>query len=88
MRKMEKPDCSWCVASFLTYFPAHSTQPASTAHCNIAFGELIINFPDNYISESIETVISVLIDMLGSVPHIDFDQSLSWQGRNNHTKSM
>jgi phosphatidylinositol 4-kinase len=60
---------------------AQRTQPVSMAHCNIAFGELVINFPDDHISENIETLIPVLVDMLDSVPNIDFDQCLSWQGR-------
>ena len=58
-----------------------STQPASAAHCNIAFGELVINFSDDHISQRIDTIIPVLVDLLNSVAHIDFDQSLSWQGR-------
>ncbi|KIM79615.1 hypothetical protein PILCRDRAFT_10123, partial [Piloderma croceum F 1598] len=64
---------------FLNFASAQRTQPVSTAHCNIAFGELVINFSDDHISENIETLIPVLVDMLDSVPNIDFDQCLSWQ---------
>jgi hypothetical protein len=82
MQKSQRQGCSWCVVTrFRLYTSAELTQPASAAHCNITFGELVINFPDDYISESINTVIPVLIDMLGSVPNINFDQCLSWQGQ-------
>ncbi|KZP21149.1 hypothetical protein FIBSPDRAFT_788486 [Athelia psychrophila] len=54
-------------------------MPASTAHCNIAFGEMVINFPKDHIENNIQTVIPVLVEMLGSVPVVNFDQCLSWQ---------
>ncbi|KAJ3734042.1 hypothetical protein DFJ43DRAFT_1065841 [Lentinula guzmanii] len=54
-------------------------MPASRVLCNIAFGELVVSFPDNYISENIDTIMPALIDVLRDVPHIDFDQCLSWE---------
>ncbi|KIK08174.1 hypothetical protein K443DRAFT_35139, partial [Laccaria amethystina LaAM-08-1] len=53
---------------------------ASRVHCNIAFGELVVNFPEAHISNSIDTVMPALIDILRDVPFIDFDKSLSWEG--------
>ncbi|KAL0581133.1 Phosphatidylinositol 4-kinase stt4 [Marasmius crinis-equi] len=54
-------------------------MPASRAHCNIAFGEMVANFPESYITEAIDTLMPVLIDILRDVPNIDFDKSLSWE---------
>lgn len=48
------------------------------AHCNIAFGELVANFPDKHIADHINTLIPVLMDLLRDVPHVDFDRCLSW----------
>ncbi|ESK94184.1 phosphatidylinositol 4-kinase [Moniliophthora roreri MCA 2997] len=54
-------------------------MPASRAHCNIAFGELVVNFPDSHIAKTVDTLMPVLIDVLRDVPYIDFDRSLSWE---------
>ncbi|KAJ3814722.1 hypothetical protein F5876DRAFT_72711 [Lentinula aff. lateritia] len=54
-------------------------MPASRVLCNIAFGELIVNFTDAHISENVDTLLPVLIDVLRDVPHIDFDKCLSWE---------
>ncbi|KAG5638986.1 hypothetical protein H0H81_008207 [Sphagnurus paluster] len=54
-------------------------MPASRVHCNIAFGELIVNFPDDHINQSIEVLVATLVDILKDVPFIDFDRCLSWQ---------
>ncbi|KAG6889834.1 hypothetical protein C0995_014311 [Termitomyces sp. Mi166 len=51
----------------------------SRVHCNIAFGELIINFPESHIKDSINILMPVLVDILNDVPFIDFDKCLSWQ---------
>ncbi|KAF8969865.1 hypothetical protein BDZ97DRAFT_1937223 [Flammula alnicola] len=51
---------------------------ATRVHCSIAFGDLVVDFPNSHITDSIDTVISVLIDILRDVPFIDFDTSLSW----------
>ncbi|KAE9409758.1 hypothetical protein BT96DRAFT_962286 [Gymnopus androsaceus JB14] len=59
--------------------PQRVFMPASRVHCNIAFGELVVNFPDSHISENIDTLMPVLIDVLRDVPHIDFDKCLSWE---------
>ncbi|KAL4260020.1 PI3/PI4-kinase family protein [Pleurotus pulmonarius] len=53
-------------------------MPASRVHCNIAFGELVANFPDKYTRENIGTLIPALVEILGDVPFIDFDKCLSW----------
>lgn len=55
-------------------------QPASRVHCNIAFGELVVNFPDVHIADAIDTLMPALIDVLRDVPFIDFDRCLSWEG--------
>ncbi|KAF9265698.1 hypothetical protein L218DRAFT_986377 [Marasmius fiardii PR-910] len=52
---------------------------ASRAHCNIAFGELVSNFPESHVTASIDTLMPVLIDILRDVPNVDFDKSLSWE---------
>ena len=49
-------------------------------HCNIAFGELVVNFSDSHICDSIDTIMPVLIDILNDIPYTDFDRSLSWDG--------
>ena len=41
---------------------------------------MVINFPEDHIAQNIDTVVPVLVEMLSSVPLVDFDQSLSWQG--------
>jgi len=55
-------------------------KPASRVHCNIAFGELVVNFPDAHIASTIDTLMPALIDVLRDVPYIDFDRCLSWEG--------
>ncbi|KAK7038059.1 hypothetical protein R3P38DRAFT_3311292 [Favolaschia claudopus] len=52
---------------------------ASRVHCNIAFGELVVNFPETYIESAIDTLMPALIDVLRDVPYIDFDKCLSWE---------
>lgn len=49
-------------------------------HCNIAFGELVVNFPESQIKDTIDTLMLALIDILKEVPLTDFDECLSWQG--------
>ncbi|KIJ69126.1 hypothetical protein HYDPIDRAFT_23983 [Hydnomerulius pinastri MD-312] len=48
------------------------------AHCNIAFGELVVNFPEEHIHNQIDTLITSLVDVLRDAPHIEYDQCLSW----------
>lgn len=55
-------------------------QSASRVHCNIAFGEMVVNFPTVQLDKSIEPMMSALLDILRDVPFIDFDPSLSWHG--------
>jgi hypothetical protein len=55
-------------------------QPASRVHCSIAFGELVVNFPEIHVTNNIDSVVPVLIDILRDVPFIDFDKCLSWEG--------
>ena len=45
-----------------------------------AFGELVVNFSDSHISDSVDTIIPVIIDLLFNIPFTDFDRSLSWDG--------
>ncbi|GLB34718.1 putative PI3 PI4-kinase family protein [Lyophyllum shimeji] len=52
---------------------------ASRVHCNIAFGELVVNFPDDHIKKNIDVLMPALLDVMNDVPFIDFDQCLSWQ---------
>ncbi|KAF7311374.1 hypothetical protein MKEN_01039300 [Mycena kentingensis (nom. inval.)] len=52
---------------------------ASRVHCNIAFGELVVNFPHVHIDNAIDTLMPALMDVLRDVPYIDFDKCLSWE---------
>ncbi|KAF7295444.1 hypothetical protein MIND_01084200 [Mycena indigotica] len=52
---------------------------ASRVRCNIAFGELVVNFPQVHIDNAIDTLMPALIDVLRDVPYIDFDKCLSWE---------
>lgn len=52
----------------------------SRVHCNIAFGEVVVNFPEAHIVETLDSIVPVLIDILRDVPYIDFDRCLSWEG--------
>ncbi|KAG7092795.1 hypothetical protein E1B28_009114 [Marasmius oreades] len=54
-------------------------MPASRAHCNIAFGELVSNFSESHITEAVDTLMPILIDILRDIPNVDFDKSLSWE---------
>ncbi|CAK5277296.1 unnamed protein product [Mycena citricolor] len=51
----------------------------SRVHCNIAFGELVVHFPEAQIANAIETLMPALIEVLRDVPYIDFDKCLSWE---------
>lgn len=55
-------------------------QSASRIHCNIAFGELVVNFPESHINNAIGTLMPALMDILKDVPFIDFDTCISWHG--------
>ncbi|KAI5900497.1 uncharacterized protein SCHCODRAFT_01055286, partial [Schizophyllum commune H4-8] len=55
-------------------------MPATRVHCNIGFGELVINFPDSRIASSIDTILPTLIGIVKEIPRVDFDKSLYWQG--------
>ncbi|KAG8217643.1 hypothetical protein J3R82DRAFT_5796 [Butyriboletus roseoflavus] len=48
------------------------------AHCNIAFGDMVVNLPEKHVRDEVDTLITVLVDVLDDAPHIDYDQSLSW----------
>lgn len=71
--------CSWLCRK---YDPTSdcSWQPATRVHCNIGFGELVINFPDGRIASSIDTILPTLIGIVKEIPRVDFDKSLYWQG--------
>ncbi|PFH54176.1 hypothetical protein AMATHDRAFT_52986 [Amanita thiersii Skay4041] len=51
---------------------------SSSAHCNVAFGDMIVNFPGDYIEGRLEIVLPILVDLLTDIPRIDFDRNLSW----------
>ncbi|KAI9571413.1 hypothetical protein HD554DRAFT_2187155 [Boletus coccyginus] len=48
------------------------------AHCNIAFGEMVVNLPESHVRDEVDTLITVLVGVLDDAPHIDYDQPLSW----------
>ncbi|KAG8904073.1 phosphatidylinositol-4- kinase [Tulasnella sp. 403] len=48
---------------------------ASRVHCNIAFGELAHNVPQNHATNCI----TILVDILRDIPFIDFEYSLAWE---------
>ncbi|KAF8891248.1 hypothetical protein BD779DRAFT_1514119 [Infundibulicybe gibba] len=54
-------------------------MPASRVHCNIAFGELVVNFSDAHIAGTLDTIIPALVDILTDIPYILFDKCLSWK---------
>lgn len=45
----------------------------------IAFGELIMHYPDERIRDQEDTLTNALLAILRDAPHIDYDRSLSWQ---------
>ncbi|KAL4067760.1 hypothetical protein J3A83DRAFT_4359655 [Scleroderma citrinum] len=49
------------------------------ALCNIAFGELVVHFPDERIREQKGALIDSLLAVLRDAPHIDYDRSLAWE---------
>jgi phosphatidylinositol 4-kinase len=55
-------------------------QSEASAHCNIAFGELVADFPVEHIFNYIDTLIPVSADVLRDVPRVEFDRCLSWDG--------
>ncbi|KAG9318617.1 hypothetical protein JVU11DRAFT_710 [Chiua virens] len=48
------------------------------AQCKIAFGEMVITLPENHVQDQVDTLLTVLLDILDDLPHIDYCQSLSW----------
>ncbi|KAF9227759.1 hypothetical protein BS17DRAFT_726240 [Gyrodon lividus] len=48
------------------------------AQRNIAFGDLVVNFPEGHIHNQLDTLISALVDSLRDAPQLDYDQCLSW----------
>lgn len=48
------------------------------AHCNIAFGEHVANLAEVHIRRQKDSLITPLLDILRDAPHIDYDQTLSW----------
>jgi len=75
-------ECLWYVGGDSTIRPLSQNfiKPASRVHCSVAFGELVIKFPESQIKDNIDTLMLVLIDILRDVPFLDFDECLSWQG--------
>ncbi|TFK42384.1 hypothetical protein BDQ12DRAFT_676115 [Crucibulum laeve] len=59
--------------------PERVYMSASRVHCNIAFGELVVNFSDVHINGTVDAVVGALLDVLQDIPFIQFDKSLSWQ---------
>ncbi|KAL1709656.1 hypothetical protein EV121DRAFT_194316, partial [Schizophyllum commune] len=54
-------------------------MPATRVHCNIGFGELVVNFPDGRIASSNDSILPTLIGIAKDIPRVDFDKSLYWQ---------
>src|SRR5438105_589402 len=73
---------TWFVVSyFITDIPLiQHIQPATRVRCNIAFGDLVVNFPNPGVSKSIEIIVALLINILRDTPYVDFDRSLAWTG--------
>ena len=69
-----------CARSMSVPVLTTSPQPEARAHCNIAFGELVANFPEEHIVRQIDTLIPILLNLLHDVPRMDFDRCLSWDG--------
>jgi hypothetical protein len=83
MKEMKETMYIRCVYQALLFkerLISYFLQPASRIHCNIAFGEFVVNFSDSYISSSIDTVVPILVDMLRDIPFLRFDRTLSWDG--------
>ncbi|KAF8743615.1 hypothetical protein AX14_001677 [Amanita brunnescens Koide BX004] len=51
---------------------------SSAVHCNIAFGEMVLNAPVAYLELHIGELLPILVDMLTDIPHTDFERRLSW----------
>lgn len=56
-------------------------KASSTVHCNIAFGDMLLNAPVAYLELHIDDLLPILIDMLSDIPRTDFERRLSWTGR-------
>ena len=41
---------------------------------------MVVNLPEKHVRDEVDTLITVLVDVLDDAPHIDYDQSLSWDG--------
>lgn len=42
---------------------------------------MVANLPEKHVQDEVDTLITVLVDVLDDAPHIDYDQSLSWDGK-------
>ncbi|KAJ6573635.1 hypothetical protein B0H10DRAFT_2348616, partial [Mycena sp. CBHHK59/15] len=81
-------ECLWCVhVALKVNLNNDIMQSASRVHCNIAFGELVVNFPEVHVANAIYTLMPALIDVLRDVPYIDFDKCLSWEGESVFSSS-
>ena len=56
-------------------------QSEARALNTIAFGELIMHYPDERIRDQDDTLTNALLAILCDAPYIDYDQSLSWEGK-------
>ena len=56
-------------------------QTSSAVHCNIAFGDMVLNAPVAYLELHIGELLPIMIDMLTDIPHTDFERRLSWTGQ-------
>lgn len=73
---------------YFSNFNRFNVKSASRVHCNIAFGELVVNFPEAHINEAIDVLMPALLDILNDVPFIDFDKCVSWQGMSLFTLKL
>lgn len=78
---------TWYVLQPSRLKPPITDSPCKTearAHCNIAFGEMVVNLPERHVRDEVDALLAVLIGVLDDAPHIDYDRSLSWDGEHTY----
>ncbi|KAF8623467.1 hypothetical protein AX15_006251 [Amanita polypyramis BW_CC] len=51
---------------------------SSSVHCNVAFGDMVINATSDYLDSHVDTLLPILTGILLDIPLVDFEKRLSW----------